>query len=128
VDQPSPLFATVTAPITEETAPLHVQRAWYVALGTAAVMLVGGLFTASFNLILGGVIVVGLGHGMMQKSWISAGALAVYLIGILTQAGWKQGQPILILLAAVVGYFLVQGVRATLFWRQQQLQAHAPPA
>ncbi len=128
MDQPSPLFATVTAPITEESAPLHVQRAWYVALGTAAVMLVGGLFTASFNLILGGVIVVGLGHGMMQKSWVSAAALAIYLIGILTQAGWKQGQPILILLAAGVGYFLVQGVRATLFWRQQQLQAHAPPA
>jgi hypothetical protein len=117
-----------TAPITEDSAPAHVQRAWYVALGTAAVMLVGGLFTASFNLILGGVIVVGLGHGMMQRSWVSAAALALYLVGILTQAGWKQGQPILILLAAGVGYFLVQGLRATLFWRQQQLQAHAPPA
>lgn len=116
-----------TAPITEDSAPLHVQRAWYVALGTAAVMVLGGLFTASFTLILGGVIVVGLGHGMMQRSWVAAGALALYLAGILIQAGWKQGQPILILLAVGVGYFLVQGLRATLFWRQQQLQAHAPP-
>ena len=115
-----------TAPITDESAPMHVQRAWYVALGSAAVMLLGGLFSASFNLVLGGVIVVGLGHGMMQRSWISAGALVIYLAGILVQAGWKQEQPVLIVLAAVVGYFLVQGLRATLFWRQQQLQAHAP--
>jgi hypothetical protein len=90
-------------------------------------MLLGGLFSASFNLVLGGVIVVGLGHGMMQRSWISAGALVIYLAGILVQAGWKQEQPVLIVLAAVVGYFLLQGLRATLFWRQQQLQAHAPP-
>jgi hypothetical protein len=116
-----------TAPITDDSAPMHVQRAWYVALGSAAVMLLGGLFSASFNLVLGGVIVVGLGHGMMQRSWISAGALVIYLAGILVQAGWKQEQPVLIVLAAVVGYFLVQGLRATLFWRQQQLQAHAPP-
>jgi hypothetical protein len=108
-----------TAPITDDSAPMHVQRAWYVALGSAAVMLLGGLFSASFNL--------GLGHGMMQRSWISAGALVIYLAGILVQAGWKQEQPVLIVLAAVVGYFLVQGLRATLFWRQQQLQAHAPP-
>jgi hypothetical protein len=98
-----------TAPMTDDSAPMHAQRAWYVALGSAAVM------------------VVGLGHGMMQRSWISAGALVIYLAGILVQAGWKQGQPILIVLGAVVGYFLVQGLRATLFWRQQQLQAHAPP-
>jgi hypothetical protein len=116
-----------TAPITDDSAPMHVQRAWYVALGSAAVMLLGGLFSAAFNLVLGGVIVVGLGHGMMQRSWISAGALVIYLAGILVQAGWKQEQPVLIVLAAVVGYFLVQGLRATLFWRQQQLQAHAPP-
>ncbi len=116
-----------TAPITDDSAPMHVQRAWYVALGSAAVMLLGGLFSASFNLVLGGVIVVGLGHGMMQRSWISAGALVIYLAGILVQAGWKQEQPVLMVLAAVVGYFLVQGLRATLFWRQQQLQAHAPP-
>jgi hypothetical protein len=116
-----------TAPITDDSAPMHVQRAGYVALGSAAVMLLGGLFSASFNLVLGGVIVVGLGHGMMQRSWISAGALVIYLAGILVQAGWKQEQPVLIVLAAVVGYFLVQGLRATLFWRQQQLQAHAPP-
>jgi hypothetical protein len=116
-----------TAPITDDSAPGHVQRAWYVALGSAAVMLLGGLFSASFNLVLGGVIVVGLGHGMMQRSWISAGALVIYLAGILVQAGWKQEQPVLIVLAAVVGYFLLQGLRATLFWRQQQLQAHAPP-
>jgi hypothetical protein len=116
-----------TAPITDDSAPMHAQRAWYVALGSAAVMLLGGLFSASLNLVLGGVIVVGLGHGMMQRSWISAGALVIYLAGILVQAGWKQGQPILIVLGAVVGYFLVQGLRATLFWRQQQLQAHAPP-
>jgi hypothetical protein len=116
-----------TAPITDDSAAMHVQRAWYVALGSAAVMLLGGLFSASLNLVLGGVIVVGLGHGMMQRSWISAGALVIYLAGILVQAGWKQGQPILIVLGAVVGYFLVQGLRATLFWRQQQLQAHAPP-
>jgi hypothetical protein len=116
-----------TAAITDDSAPMHAQRAWYVALGSAAVMLLGGLFSASLNLVLGGVIVVGLGHGMMQRSWISAGALVIYLAGILVQAGWKQGQPILIVLGAVVGYFLVQGLRATLFWRQQQLQAHAPP-
>jgi hypothetical protein len=116
-----------TAPMTDDSAPMHAQRAWYVALGSAAVMLLGGLFSASLNLVLGGVIVVGLGHGMMQRSWISAGALVIYLAGILVQAGWKQGQPILIVLGAVVGYFLVQGLRATLFWRQQQLQAHAPP-
>jgi hypothetical protein len=116
-------------PVTEDSAPIHVQRAWYVALGSAAVMLLGGLFTASFTLILGGVILIGLGHGMLQRSWVSAGALVLYLAGILIQAGWKQGQPILIVLAAVVGYFLVQGLRATLFWRQQlQAQAHAPPA
>jgi len=116
-----------TAPMTDDSAPMHVQRAWYVALGSAAVMLLGGLFSASLNLVLGGVIVVGLGHGMMQRSWISAGALVIYLAGILVQAGWKQGQPVLIVLGAVVGYFLVQGLRATLFWRQQQPQAHAPP-
>ncbi len=115
-----------TAPITEETAPEHLQRAWYVALGSGGVMLLGGLFTASFNLLLGGVAVIGLGHGMLQRNWISAAALLVYLAGMLTHAGWQQGQPILILLAAVVGYFLVQGVRATWFWRQR-LEAHAPP-
>ena len=115
-----------TGPITEETAPIHLQRAWYAALGSSAVMVLGGLFGASLNLILGGVIVVGLGHGMMQRSWVSAAALVIYLAGILIQAGWRQGQPILVLLAVVVGYFLVQGLRATLFWRGR-LEAHAPP-
>ena len=115
-----------TAPLTEETAPEHLQRAWYVALGSSAVMLLGGVFSGSLTLLLGGVIVIGLGHGMLQRSWVSAGALLVYLVMLLAQAGWSQGQPILILLAAVVGYFLVQGVRATWFWRQR-LEAHAPP-
>jgi hypothetical protein len=116
-----------TAAITEESAPIHVQRAWYAALGSSAVMVLGGLFGASLNLILGGVIVVGLGHGMLQRSWVAAASLVLYLAGILIQAGWRQGQPLLVLLAVVVGYFLVQGLRATLFWRQQP-QAHAPPA
>jgi hypothetical protein len=115
-----------TGPITEETAPSHLQRAWYVALGSSAVMFLGGVIGTSFNLLLGGVIVIGLGHGMLQRSWVSAAALLIYLAGILTQAGWTQGQPILILLAAVVAYFLVQGVRATWWWRQR-LEAHAPP-
>jgi len=39
----------------------------------------------------------------------------------------KEAIAAFLVLGAVVGYFLVQGLRATLFWRQQQLQAHAPP-
>ncbi len=112
-------------PITEETAAGHVQRAWYVALGTATVMLLGGLFTASFNLIMGGIIVVGLGHGMVQQSWVSAGALLAYLVGILTQAGWAHRQPVLVVLALAVGYFLAQGVRAT-WWRHGRREVSSP--
>jgi hypothetical protein len=105
-------------PLTEDVAGVHLQRAWYVALGSATVMLLGGLFSASFNLLLGGVIVIGLGHGMVQRSWIAAGALLFYLVAVLLQAGWTQGQPVLVLLAAAVAYFLVQSCRATWWWRQ----------
>jgi hypothetical protein len=111
----------VRGPITEATAPAHLQRAWYVALGSASVMLLGGIFSLSFNLLMGAIIVVGLGHGMMQRSWISAGALLLYLFGVLAQAGWRERQPILIVLALAVGYFLVQGVRATWWWRAHPL-------
>jgi hypothetical protein len=106
------------APLTEDVARVHLQRAWYVALGTATVMLLGGLFMTSFNLLLGGVIVIGLGHGMVQRSWIAAGALLFYLLAVLLQAGWRQGQPVLGLLAVAVAYFLVQSCRATWWWRQ----------
>ena len=109
----------VRGPITEATAPAHLQRAWYVALGSATVMLLGAIFSLSFNLLMGAIIVVGLGHGMMQRSWVSAGALLLYLFSLLAQAGWRQGQPVLIVLALAVAYFLVQGVRATWWWHQQ---------
>jgi hypothetical protein len=111
-------------PITEATAPVHLQRAWYVAIGSAAVMVLGGLFSVSLTLVMGGVIVVGLGHGMLQRSWVAAGALLLYLVVVLAQAGWRQGQPVLILLAVAVGYFLVQGFRVT-WWSRQQAQAPA---
>jgi hypothetical protein len=106
------------APLTEDVARVHLQRAWYVALGSASVMLLGGLFLVSFNLVLGGVIVIGLGHGMVQRSWIAAGALLFYLLAVLLQAGWRQGQPVLVLLAVAVAYFLIQSCRATRWWRQ----------
>ena len=106
------------APLTEDVARVHLQRAWYVALGSATVMMLGGLFLASFNLLLGGVIVIGLGHGMLHRSWIAAGALLFYLVAALLQAGWRQGQPALVLFAAAVAYFLTQGCRATWWWRQ----------
>ena len=109
----------VRGPITEATAPAHLQRAWYVALGSATVMLLGAIFSLSFNLLMGAIIVVGLGHGMMQRSWVSAGALLLYLFSLLAQAGWRQGQPVLIVLALAVAYFLVQGVRATWWWHEQ---------
>jgi hypothetical protein len=108
----------VRGPITRHSAPVHLQRAWYVALGTATVMLLGGIFSLSFNLLMGAIIVVGLGHGMVRQSWISAGALLLYLFSLLAQAGWRQGQPVLIVLALAVAYFLVQGVRATWWWRE----------
>lgn len=107
-------------PLTEDVARVHLQRAWYVSLGSATVMLFGALFSLSFNLLLGGVIVIGLGHGMVQRSWIAAGALLFYLVSLLMQAGWRQGQPILILLAFVVAYFLTQGFRATWWWWRQR--------
>jgi hypothetical protein len=106
------------APLTEDVARVHLQRAWYVALGSASVMLLGGLFLVSFNLVLGGVIVIGLGHGMVQRSWIAAGALLFYLLAVLLQAGWRQGQPVLVLLAVAVAYFLIQSCRATWWWRR----------
>ena len=104
-------------PITEDSAPVHLQRAWYAAIGSAGVMAVGGLFSASLNMLMGGLIVVGLGHGMVQRSWVAAAALLVYLVSLLVQAGWRQGQPILLVLAAVVAYFLAQGFRVTWWWR-----------
>ena len=104
-------------PITEDSAPVHLQRAWYAAIGSAGVMAVGGLFSASLNMLMGGLIVVGLGHGMLQRSWVAAAALLVYLVSLLVQAGWRQGQPILLVLAAVVAYFLAQGFRVTWWWR-----------
>jgi len=64
--------------------------------------------------------VIGLGHGMVQRSWIAAGALLFYLVSLLMQAGWRQGQPILILLALVVAYFLTQGFRVTWWWWRQR--------
>ena len=105
-------------PLTEDVASVLLQRAWYVALGSATVMLLGALFSVSFNLLLGAVIVIGLGHGMLQRSWVAAGALLFYLVALLMQAGWRQGQPVLILLALVVAYFLAQGFRATWWWRR----------
>jgi hypothetical protein len=115
-------------PITEDTAPVHLERAWYVALGSAAVMLLGGLFSASFTLLLSALIVVGLGHGMVQRSWVAAAALLLYLVSVLTQAGWQQRQPALVLLAAVVAYFLAQGFRATWWWHRQRSLPHTPAA
>lgn len=114
-------------PITEASARVHLERAWYVAIGSAAVMMLGGVFSTSLTLLMGGVIVVGLGHGMVQRSWVAAGALLLYLVVVLGQAGWKQGQPILVLLAIAVGYFLAQGFRAT-WWLRQRGEALPGPA
>jgi hypothetical protein len=108
-------------PVTDETAPVHLRRAWYAAVGSAGVMALGGVFSVSFTLLMGALIVVGLGHGMLQRSWVATGALLVYLVSMLAQAGWRQGQPVLVLLAAVVGYFLVQGLRATLWLRGREV-------
>lgn len=116
------------APLTEDVARVHLQRAWYVALGSATVMLLGALFLASLNLLLGGVIVIGLGHGMLHRSWIAAGALLFYLVAALLQAGWRQGQPALVLLAVAVAYFLTQGCRATWWWRQGGASPPSPAA
>jgi hypothetical protein len=115
-------------PLTDEVARVHLQRAWYVALGSATVMLLGALFSISFNLLLGGVIVIGLGHGMLQRSWIAAGALLFYLVAALLQAGWSQGQPVLVLLAVPVVYFLAQGCRTAWWWRQGDRSAPDPAA
>jgi hypothetical protein len=114
-------------PITDVTAPVHLQRAWYTALGSAGVMLADGLLTLSFTLLLGGLIVIGLGHGMVQRSWVAAAALLLYLVSMLAQAGWREGQPILFLLAAVIAYFLVQGLRA-LWWSRGREIISTPPA
>jgi len=107
-------------PLTNEIARIHLQRAWYVALGSAAVMLLGGLVWVSLNLILGAVILVGLGHGMISRSWVSAGALLIYLVAILLEAGWHQRQPLLAVLALAVAYFLAQGFRAAWWWWDQE--------
>jgi hypothetical protein len=115
-------------PITEDSAPVHLQRAWYAALGSAGVMVLGGLFSASFTLLMGGLIVIGLGHGMLQRSWVAAAALLVYLVSLLAQAGWRQGQPVLLLLAAIVAYFLAQGFRATWWWRGRGSVPPSPAA
>jgi hypothetical protein len=106
-------------PITQDSARVHLQRAWYAAIGSAGVMALGGLVSASFNMLIGGLIVIGLGHGMLQRSWVAALALLVYLVSLLAQAAWRQEQPILLLLAAVVGYFLAQGFRVTWWWHGQ---------
>ena len=115
-------------PLSEEVARVHLQRAWYVALGSATVMLLGALFWASFNLLLGGVIIIGLGHGMLYKSWIAAGALLFYLVAALLKAGWGQRQPVLVLLAIVVAYFLTQGCRAVWWWWRQEGGSPPSPA
>jgi hypothetical protein len=115
-------------PLTEDVARVHLQRAWYVALGSATVMILGAVFSASFNLLMGGVIVIGLGHGMLQRSWIAAGALLFYLVAVLLQAGWREGQPALVLLAAAVAYFLAQAFRSTWWWRQAQGSPADPAA
>jgi Zn-dependent protease with chaperone function len=90
-------------------------------------MVAGGVVSLSFTLLLGGFIVAGLGHGMLQRSWVAAAALLVYLVTTLGQAGWREGQPILFLLAGVIAYFLVQGLRA-LWWSREHEVADAPPA
>jgi hypothetical protein len=113
-------------PITLRTAPVHLQRAWYAAIGSAGVMALGGLLSASFSMLIGGLIVIGLGHGMVQRSWVAAAALLVYLVSLLAQAAWRQEQPILLLLAAVLAYFLGQGLRVTWWWRES-LAARAAP-
>jgi hypothetical protein len=113
-------------PLTYEVARIHLQRAWYVAVGSASVMLLGALFWTSFNLLLGGVIIIGLGHGLLYRSWVAAGALLLYLVAALLQAGWRQEQPVLVLLAVAVAYFLAQGCRATWWWRQGGATAPDP--
>lgn len=115
------------APLTEELVRIHVQRAWYVALGSAAVMLLGGLFWTSLNLLLGGVIIVGLGHGMLYRSPVAASALLFYLVAALLQAGWQQRQPLLVVLAVAVAYFLAQGCRSV-WWSYQREGREPEPA
>jgi hypothetical protein len=115
-------------PITRVTASVHLQRAWYTAIGSAGVMALGGLFSASFSMLIGGLIVIGLGHGMLQRSWVAALALLVYLVSLLAQAAWRQEQPLLFLLAAVLAYFLGQGFRATWWYRERAASSAAPPA
>ena len=39
-------------PITEATARVHLERAWYVAIGSAAVMMLGGVFSVSLTLLM----------------------------------------------------------------------------
>jgi hypothetical protein len=107
---------------------MHLQRAWYAAIGSAAVMALGGLFSASFSMLIGGLIVIGLGHGMLQRSWVAAAALLGYLVSLLAQAALRQGQPILFLLALVLAYFLGQGLRATWWWRESVAARTAPAA
>ena len=111
-------------PLNEQTARTLMQRAWYVALGSGTVMLLGGLVTLSFNLLMGGIIVFGLGHGMMQRSWVAAAARLCYLVGVLAQAGWSGSQPALVLLAVAVGYCLALGLWAT-WWLRERGEAGA---
>ncbi len=87
----------------------------------------GGLFWTSLNLFLGGVIIVGLGHGMLYRSPVAAGALLFYLVAALLQAGWQQRQPLLVLLAVAVAYFLAQGCRAV-WWSYQREGREPEPA
>jgi hypothetical protein len=121
------LLRGLLTPLTEAGARVHLQRAWYAAVGSATVMLLGGLFGGSFGLLMGGLIVVGLGHGMLQRSWIAAAVLWVYLVSVIARAGWDEGRPVLLLVAAVAGYFVAQGVRATWWWWRRSLQDTPAP-
>jgi hypothetical protein len=128
IERSEPVELFPKGPITEATAPVHLQRAWYAAIGSAGVIALGGLLSASLSRLVGGLIVIGLGHGMMQRSWVAAAALLVYLVSLLAQAAWIQKQPFLLLLAAVLAYFLGQGFRATWWWRERAASSAAPIA
>ena len=128
IERSKPVELFPRGPITIRTAPVHLQRAWYAAIGSAGVIALGGLLSASLSRLIGGLIVIGLGHGMVQRSWVAAAALLVYLVSLLVQAAWLQKQPILLLLAAVLAYFLGQGFRATWWWREHAATPTAPMA
>jgi hypothetical protein len=103
-------------PLTEQIAEIHLQRAWYVAVGSATVMLLGAVFRVSLSPLLVGVSIIGLGHGMLRRSWVAGGALLFYLVGMILQLAWADRQPLFVLPALAVGYFLTQGCRALWWW------------